>query len=142
MSEKVVCRIMREEGLVAKRSRKRKCSSCKGEIGEAPENLVKRGFRADDPNRPWLTDITEFAIPAGKIYLSPVIDCFDGMCVAWSQSTSPNAELVNSALDAAASRLHEGEHPTLRIPYENIETVAHYCLKRILLHLRDRRLRP
>lgn len=81
MSEKVVCRIMREEGLVAKRSRKRKCSSCKGEIGEAPENLVKRGFRADDPNRPWLTDITEFAIPAGKIYLSPVIDCFDGMCV-------------------------------------------------------------
>lgn len=111
VSEKVISRIMKEEGLIAKRSCKRKYSSYKGEISEAPENLVKRDFHADDPNRLWLTDITEFAIPAGKIYLSPIIDCFDGMCVAWSQSTSPNAELVNSALDAAASRLHEGEHP-------------------------------
>lgn len=111
VSEKVICRIMREEGLIAKRPHKRKYSSYKGEISEAPENLVKRDFHADDPNQLWLTDITEFAIPAGKIYLSPIIDCFDGMCVAWSQSTSPNAELVNSMLDAAASKLHEDEHP-------------------------------
>lgn len=111
VSEKVVCGIMREEGLVAKRPRKRKYSSYRGEIGEAPENLVKRDFHADDPNRLWLADITEFSIPAGKIYLSPVVDCFDGMCVAWSQSTSPNADLVNSMLDAAASKLHGGEHP-------------------------------
>ena len=34
------------------------------------------------PNKKWLTDITEFSIPAGKIYLSPVIDCFDGMIVS------------------------------------------------------------
>ena len=33
------------------------------------------------------------------------------MCVAWTQSTSPNAELVNSMLYAAASKLPEGEHP-------------------------------
>lgn len=107
MSEKVVCRIMKEEGLIAKR----KYSSYKGEIGEAPKNLVKRNFRAADPNRLWLTDITEFSIPAGKACLSPIIDCFGGMCVAWAQSTSPNAELVNTMLDAAASKLPEGECP-------------------------------
>ena len=28
---------------------------------------------------PPLTDITEFQIPAGKVYLSPIIDCFDGL---------------------------------------------------------------
>lgn len=111
VSEKVVCRIMKEEGLIAKRPSKRKYSSYKGEIGEAPKNIVKRDFHADGPNRLWLTDITEFSIPAGKVYLSPIIDCFDGMCVAWTQSTSPNAELVNSMLDAAASKLPEGEHP-------------------------------
>ena len=33
------------------------------------------------------------------------------MCVAWTQSTSPNAELVNSMPDAAAPKLPEGEHP-------------------------------
>lgn len=111
VSEKVVCRIMKEEGLIAKRPTKRKYSSYKGEISEAPENLVARDFHADDPNLLWLTDITEFSIPAGKIYLSSIIDCFDGMCIAWSQSTSPNADLVNSMLDAEASKLHEGEHP-------------------------------
>ena len=111
VSEKVVCRIMKEEVLIAKRPGKRKYSSCKGEIGEAPENIVKRDFHADGPNRLWLTDITEFSIPAGKACLSPIIDCFDGMCVARTQSTSPNAELVSSMLDAAASKLPEGEHP-------------------------------
>ena len=43
--------------------------------------LIKRDFHVDSPNSKWLTDITEFAIPAGKLYLSPVIDCFDGMVV-------------------------------------------------------------
>lgn len=111
MSEKVVCQIMKEEGLIAKHPSKRKYSSCKGEIGEAPENIVKRDFHADGPNRLWLTDITEFSIPSGKVYLSLIIDCFDGMRVAWMKSISPNAELVNSMLYAAASKLPEGEHP-------------------------------
>lgn len=66
VSEKVVCRITKEEGLIAKRPSKRKHSSCKGEIGEAPENIAKRDFHADDPNRLWLTDITEFSIPPAR----------------------------------------------------------------------------
>ena len=69
--EKVVARPMRELDLVAKRGKKRKYSSYKGEISDAPENLVKRNFHADAPNTLWLTDITEFRIPAGKVYLSP-----------------------------------------------------------------------
>ena len=45
--------------------------------------------------------ITEFQIPAGKVCLSPMIDCFDGRVVSWSICTRPNAELVNTMLDAA-----------------------------------------
>ena len=53
-----------------------------GEVSKAPENLVNRRFRADEPNRLWLTDITEFRLPGGeKVYLSPIVDCFDGMPV-------------------------------------------------------------
>ncbi|MET3138870.1 transposase InsO family protein [Undibacterium sp. GrIS 1.2] len=48
-----------------------------------------------------LTDITEFQIPAGKVYLSPMIDCFDGLIISWSIGTRPDAELVNTMLDAA-----------------------------------------
>lgn len=111
VSEKVICKIMKDEHLIAKRPVKRKYSSYKGEISEAPDNIVKRNFRSKAPNRLWLTDISEFAIPAGKVYLSPIIDCFDGMCIAWSQSTSPNADLVNTMLDVAAAKLSEGDRP-------------------------------
>ncbi len=72
-----------------------------GEISPAPDNLLNRDFSASAPNEKWLTDITEFQIPAGKVYLSPMIDCFDGMVVSWSIGTRPDAELVNSMLDAA-----------------------------------------
>ena len=61
-SEKVICRITKEEGLIGKR----KHGSCKGEIGEAPKNMVKRDFHADGQDRLWLTGITEFSIPAAR----------------------------------------------------------------------------
>jgi len=101
ISEKVVQRLMKEERLVVAMPKRRRYSSYQGEIGPAPENLLDRDFRATAPNEKWLTDITEFQIPAGKIYLSPMIDCFDGLVVSWSIGTRPDAELVNTMLDAA-----------------------------------------
>lgn len=64
-------------------------------------------------NEKWLTDITEFAIPSGKVYLSPIVDCFDGLLVNWNISTSPDALLVNSMLDNAAKLLSVGEKPII-----------------------------
>lgn len=66
------------------------------EISPAPENIINRDFQAAGPNEIWLTDIKEFLILAGKVYLSPIIACFDGMVVSWTIGTSPDAELVNS----------------------------------------------
>jgi transposase InsO family protein len=79
ISEKVVQRLMKQECLVAATPKRRRYGSYLGEISPAPDNLVNRDFQAAAPNKKWLTDITEFAIPAGKVYLSPMIDCFDGM---------------------------------------------------------------
>lgn len=59
------------------------------------------------PNEKWLTDITELQMPAGKVNLSPRIDCFDGMVVSWTIGTSPDAELVNTMLDAAIETVAE-----------------------------------
>ena len=111
VSEKVVRRIMEEEQLVVPCKKKRKYSSYKGEISPAVENVVARDFHADVPNIKWLTDLTEFHIPAGKVYLSPIIDCFDGLVVSWTIGTSPDAELVNTMLDDAICNLKHGEHP-------------------------------
>ena len=111
VSEKVVRRIMQEEKLVVVGRKHHKYSSYKGEISPAVPNVIDRDFHADNPNEKWLTDITEFHIPAGKVYLSPMIDCFDGLPVSWTIGTSPDAELVNTMLDAAIQTLNEDEHP-------------------------------
>lgn len=113
VSDRVVRRIMKQENLMVSSRKRRKYSSYQGEITPAVENVMKRDFHADTPNRKWLTDITEFNLPAGKVYLSPMIDCFDGLPVAWTIGTSPDAELVNTMLDDAISQLQEGEHPTV-----------------------------
>lgn len=95
VSEKVVHRLMKEDGLQVQCVKQKKYSSYIGEIGPAEK---------------WLADITEFNIPTGKVYLSSMIDYFDGLVVSWSIGTSPSAELVNGMLDQGISRLHE-EYP-------------------------------
>ncbi|WP_416139569.1 IS3 family transposase [Halomonas sp. HK25] len=113
ISEKVVRRLMAEEQLIVQKTRCRRYRSYRGEITPAPENLLNRDFSAAAPNLKWLTDITEFQVPAGKVYLSPVIDCFDGLAVSWTLSTSPDAALVNTMLDNAIETLDEGEKPVI-----------------------------
>lgn len=115
-SEKRVARVMREEGLevVYNKRRARGYSSYAGEVSKAPENLVNRDFHADEPNRLWLTDITEFRLPSGrKVYLSAIRDCFDSSVVAWRAGESPDAALANSTLEDACALLAPGERPVI-----------------------------
>ena len=107
ISEKVIQRLMKQESMVVAKPKRRRYASYLGEISPAPENIINRDFQAAAPNKKWLTDITEFQIPAGKVYLSPIIDCFDGMVVSWTIGTSPDAELVNTMLDAAIETVTE-----------------------------------
>ena len=111
VSEKIVRRIMKEEHLTVPTKRMKKYSSYKGEITPEVDNIINRDFHAEQPNTKWLTDITEFAIPAGKVYLSPVIDCFDGMVVKWNIGTTLDSILVNKMLEDAIGTLLPSEHP-------------------------------
>ena len=111
VSEKVVRRLMAEANLVVVGKKSGEYRSYQGESLPSAPNLVARNFHADAPNVKWLTDITEFHIPAGKVYLSPLVDCFDGLLPSWSIGTSPDAELVNSMLGHAIATLRPNEHP-------------------------------
>ena len=114
ISEKVIRRIMKEDGLsVIYHKKKRSYNSYAGEQGDRPKNLVRRMFHCDAPNELWLTDITEFGLPAGKVYLSPIIDCFDGKVISHAISTCPNAGLVNSMIDDATTLLKDTDRPIL-----------------------------
>ena len=111
VSEKIVRRIMREEHLKVNRARQRKYNSYMGEISPAVPNEIQRNFHANKSNEKWLTDITEFKIGENKVYLSPIIDCFDGLPVTWTVGVSPSAELVNTMLDRAIEQLDDDSHP-------------------------------
>lgn len=112
-SEKIVRRIMNEEDLKVKIRKTRKYNSYMGEISPAVPNKVQRDFHSDKPEELLLSDISEFAIPAGKVYLSPVVDCFDGMLVTWRISEYPNADLVNKMLDDVIIRIDKGSKPII-----------------------------
>lgn len=108
ISEKVIRRIMAQEGLrVIYVRKRRRHSSCKGEVSEHPGDKVRREFHADAPNRLWLTDITRFTLPSCKCYLSAIVDCFDGKAVSHLLSKRPDADPANAtlvkALDGAAA---------------------------------------
>jgi putative transposase len=122
ISEKVVQRLMKLECLIVTKNRRRRYGSYLGEISPAPENLINRDFKAETPNEKWLTDITEFQIPAGKVYLSPMIDCFDGLVVSWTIGTHPDADLVNTMLDAAVETVASSE----KRPVVHSDRGAHY----------------
>lgn len=113
VSEKVIRKIMRHKQLLVKVTREKKYISYVGEISPSVPNLVNRIIHAEEPNKLWLTDITEFHITAGKVYLSPIIDCFDGMPVTWAIGTSHNANLVNTMLDHAIGILSDQDHPII-----------------------------
>lgn len=102
---------MKEEHLEVRITKRKRYSSYMGEISPAVANEINRDFHSSKPNEKWLTDITEFNIGEKKVYLSPIIDCFDGLPVTWTIGTSPNAELVNTMLDNAIAQLDDGERP-------------------------------
>jgi putative transposase len=136
ISEKVVRRLMKQEHLAVPTVRRRRYGSYLGEISPAPQNLINRDFQAAAPNEKWLTDITEFHIPAGKIYLSPMIDCFDGLVVSWSIGTHPEAELVNTMLDAAIEKVANSNDR----PVVHSDRGAHYRWPGWLSRISDAKL--
>ena len=113
LSEKVIRHIMNEEGLAAFVPKRAKYSSYLGEITPEVDNIISRDFHAKQPYEKLLTDITEFALPDGKLYLSAMIDCFDGMVIGWTIGPRPNADLVNTMLDGVIAELPDGCYPTV-----------------------------
>lgn len=105
INHKRVLRIMREQSLLCSKfkTRSRKYSSYKGQIGKVADNIVNRQFRASKPNQLWLTDVTEFRIKGQekKIYLSPILDIYNSEIISYTLSNHPTINLTNTMLEKA-----------------------------------------
>jgi len=83
INHKKVQRIMKELGLKCV-VRMKKYRSYKGTVGKTAPNILDRNFTADAPNQKWVTDITEFKLLGEKLYLSPVLDLFNGEIITYT----------------------------------------------------------
>lgn len=89
--------------------RVKKYQSFKGTTGKIADNLLQRQFDSDRPNKKWVTDITEFNVGSDKLYLSPVMDLFNGEIIAYRTSRRPIYDTVRAMLSDALKRLKPDE---------------------------------
>ena len=109
---------MHENGLKGIQGRNGKFHTYKGDNGIIKENLLLhskidsktnkevhlRDFNAIKPNSKWTTDVSEFKIPTGKLYLSPILDMYDGSIISFDISRSPNFNQIIRMLDNAFTK--------------------------------------
>lgn len=77
------------------------------------ENLLQRQFKADKPNQKWVTDVTEFKVANQKLYLSTILDLYNGEIIAHQIEARPVYGLVKEMLRKGIERLKAGEKPML-----------------------------
>ena len=114
INHKKIQRIMSDNNLRGKQP-KNKYHSYKGDNGEYKENLLLykkideinhtteyiRDFSTSGSNQKWTTDVSEFRAPAGKLYLSPVMDMYDRSIISYDISEHPDFVQTKRMIDRA-----------------------------------------
>ncbi|KSU77337.1 putative transposase [Fictibacillus enclensis] len=91
----------------------KKYRSYRGNVGKIAPNVIARKFQAVKPNEKWVTDVTEIQLHGEKLYLSPVLDLYNGEIVAYQMEHRPVYSLVSKMLDKAFKQLKENDAPIL-----------------------------
>ena len=112
VNHKAVQRLMQLQGLKSL-VRLKKYRSYRGQFNVNVPNILDRQFRADRPNSKWVTDVTEFNVRGDKLYLSPVMDLYNGEIVAYETKENPRMPLVTEMLKKALRKLKNDEAPML-----------------------------
>jgi putative transposase len=101
---KRVARLMRAAGIQGLYRRRRRCCTVRDPDAKPSADLVNRNFTVDEPNRLWITDITEHPTTEGKLYCAAVMDAYSRLIVGWSIAGHMRTELVTDALGMAIVR--------------------------------------
>ena len=99
-----VYRVCRKNGLMIKRKRKPNGITRANATAQKSENLIKQNFMSAAPNRKWLSDITEIPCSDGKLYLSAILDCYDGKIVGFCMEDHMRASLCRRTFDIACMK--------------------------------------
>lgn len=131
INHKTVQRLMKNMGLKSL-VRMKKYRSYRGQVGKVAPNLLERDFTASKPNEKWVTDVTEFHLHGEKLYLSPILDLYNGEIIAYNIEKRPVYPLVSKMLDKAFERLSKGDTPLL-----HSDQGWHYQMKQYQFALKE-----
>ena len=109
INHKTVLRLMKSLGLKSI-IRVKKYKSYRGEQGKIAPNILKRNFKADQPNTKWATDVTEFNVSGNKLYLSPIIDLFNGEIISYNLSERPVFAQITDMLKKGLKKIKNTEN--------------------------------
>ncbi|WP_373694424.1 MULTISPECIES: IS3 family transposase [Bacillus cereus group] len=131
LNHKTVRRLMISIGLKCL-VRMKKYRSYRGTVGKFAPNILKRQFHASKPNEKWVTDVTEFHLHGKRLYLSPILDLYNGEIIAYNIEDKPAYSLVSKMIDKAFKCLNNGETPIL-----HSDQGWHYQMKRYQQSLKE-----
>jgi transposase InsO family protein len=95
---------MRELGLIARNPKKFRNTSRSNQEHKPSNNLLKRKFRANAPNKVWVGDVTYVRTRSGWGYLALLMDMYCRTIVGWAVSTKCDENLTRRALEMAVRR--------------------------------------
>lgn len=99
-SRKRVAKLMRKQGLAAKMRKSWKKTTRQGKR-DAAANLICQEFKAEAPNKKWVSDITYIKTKEGWLYLTAIIDLFSRKVVGMSMGEHLETSLIQKALNQA-----------------------------------------
>ena len=135
VNHKKVLRIMRLSGIKCM-VRLRKYRSYKGAEGKIAPNLLNRQFYTDKPNTKWVTDVTEFTLSGKKLYLSPILDLFNGEIISYNLSERSTYYQITDMLAKAFSQIPDDTNLIL-----HSDQGWHYRLPKYHLQLKQKGIR-
>lgn len=97
-------RTMLEMGLIHERKRRPKGLTKATTEAQERENLIKQNFKATEPYTKLLTDISQIPCYDGTLYISPILDCFNGEILSLVMRDNMKKELCIDTLNAAKKR--------------------------------------
>jgi putative transposase len=103
IGKKRVERLMRQEGIAARRKRRFRRTTDSNHPHPIAPNVLARNFHVELPNSAWVTDVTYVWTHEGWLYLAAILDLFSRRVVGWAASANNDRTLAISALDRAVA---------------------------------------
>jgi putative transposase len=108
VGKKRVERLMRQEGIVAKKKRRFRRTTDSNHPDPIAPNILERGFEVALPNTAWVTDVTYVWTHEGWLYLAAILDLYSRRVVGWAASACNDRALALDALARATSTRKPG----------------------------------